>query len=271
MRYLLAAILVSTSLASLAWCDDASSHQWSIKPLGLRIVGPLPEEKGFPRPFNWGTGTTTVLMCSPPTGFVLGFDRQQSSVNGFADERGNDLAVEPRSGFSQRIRFSVGGYSADRRHAMIEIFGAGVPYANANSFKTVGELVFILARKKEIHVYKNLPLKTGQEIVVGDHSIALKEVRPLASGRTGLDVVVFANGKIGDMRFFDVEDNPISARKVAFNSVNSEKLVSKIETTWRLPEEIDVATVEVDEWKDVEKVMVRFDVRVSVGLGTAEE
>ena len=75
-----------------------------------------------------------------------------------------------------------------------------------------------------------------------------------------------AKGQIGDIRFFDVEDNDLAVRMVGWHIVTSEKLGTKNDNDWRLSERPDSINLDVDEWLDVDTVLVPVDVRVTVGL-----
>ena len=67
------------------------------------------------------------------------------------------------------------------------------------------------------------------------------------------------------------ENNEVAARKTSYHIVGSQNLISKIDTTWRLSEDLENASMEIDEWRNISTVVMPFDVSVSVGLKPAGE
>ena len=264
--YAAIALLCALLVYRPAMGDEPKTVDWTVRPVGLRLVAELPEQPDFPRPFNHYTGTRIVLQCSPYEGYILGHDESQSSIDKFADEFGNDLRKPNAQRVSHKTTISHGGYSKDRKHALIEVFGAKVPDEKANSLTFRGNVAFVVAGNRKTHGFKHVSLKVGEEISIGDQKILLKEVRQPNANRPAIVVTTRAKGHIGDIRFFDDKGNDLAARKVGWHIVTNEKLGADNDTDWRLSKRPSSISLEVDEWLDVETVLVPVDVRVTVGL-----
>ena len=266
--YVAPALFCALLVCYPAMGDEPRTVDWAVRPVGLRLVAELPEQPDFPRPFNQFTGTRIVFQCSPHEGYILGHVENQSSIDRFADELGNDLRKPNAQRLSDKTTIGHGGYSKDRKHALMEVFGAKVPDDRAKSINFRGNLAFVVAGNRKTHDFENVSLKVGVEFSVGDHKILVKEVRQPNANRPAIVVTTRAKGHIGDIRFFDVNGNDLAARKVGWHIVTSEKLDTANDTDWRLSEKPAVINLEVDEWLDVDTVLVPIDVRLSVGLPT---
>lgn len=266
ISYFAIALFCALLVCRPALADEPTTVDWTVRPVGLRLVAEQPEQPDFPRPFNHYTGTRIVLQCSPHEGYVLGHDENQSSIVKFADELGKDLRKLNAQRVSRKTTIGHGGYSKDRKHALVEVFGAKVPDEKAESITFRGNLAFVIAGNRKTHGFKNVSLKAGEEFSIGDQKILVKEVRQPNANRPAIVVTTRAKGHIGDIRFFDVKGNDLAARKVGWHIVTNEKLGAANDTDWRLSERPAFINLEIDEWLDVDTVLVPVDVRVTVGL-----
>ena len=269
---ILSTLLCLLPLGHVTWGDESTAENWTIRPNGLRLVAELPDEPGFPRPFNWSTGTTIVMQCSPAEGYILGQDMRQSSIESFVDNLGNDLRAPNAQSLARETKIRNSGYSRDRKHALIEIFGGKVPNAKATSIHLRGSFALVVAGGKKTHTVKNVRLEAGESFAVGDHTVTITEIRQPRADRPAVIVSTEANQHIGNIRFLGADQQDLAARRVSWHGVTSAKLGNENDTDWRFsekpPETVDL---EVDEWLDVATVLVPIDVRVTVGLPPVTE
>ncbi len=117
-RYVITMTLLALARVNFPACgEDALQEEWPVKPIGLQVADPVLTKVRRFTGGRWCAGTTILLQCSPPEGFVIAWDEQRSSVSSYVDERGNNLAGEYRDGKLEGSSLRFLGCSEDRRHS----------------------------------------------------------------------------------------------------------------------------------------------------------
>ena len=239
----------------------------TIEVRGVRVVGEgYGEGMGGVRAFNWSKGTSVGVLVVFPEGGLIAFNRDASSLDKMADDKGTDLKVRDRfgeSGFGM-----MPGISEDGKACMVEISGKGVPAKGAQEIAASGTLVFTCGSKKETFKKENVLLKVGTKVQAGKIPFEISKVGEPDWGEEPLQITLKTNkdcSAISEIKFLDAAGKEIRSSEAGTTSMSGMGM-TQVERSFNLAEKAETVTVAITYWMDMAEKKVPFDVKAGLGL-----
>ena len=265
--------IVASTVCTLMLLNSAAgvetAPQPAFKVIGLRVVAPpMDKEESFGA-FNSFPGTTVSIVMTIPQGGLIGFDDDRSSLKAFTDDRGGDLTKPDEKPRFQRSAFGMSPtISEDGGMMMFEIAADGVPSRGAAAITLSGSLGLRFATKRAAHQHAQVALTDGTKFKAGPLEGTLKDVGPPAWGDAAMSVTLSFSRDIPEVaavRFLD------RAGKVIPSSTGSSSRMSfgrsvTVERSFNLSQKVDVATIEMSVWTDLQEIELPFTVKAGLGL-----
>ena len=233
---------------------------------GVRVVGEgYGEGMGGVRAFNWSKGTSVGVLVVFPEGGLIAFNRDASSLDKMADDKGTDLKLRDRfgeSGFGM-----MPGISEDGKACMVEISGKGVPAKGAQEIAASGTLVFVCGSKKETFKQENVLLKVGTKVQAGKIPFEISKVGAPDWGEEPLQITLKTSkdcSAISEIKFLDAAGKEIRSSEAG--TVSMTYMVTQVEKSFNLAEKVETVTVAITYWMDMAEKKVPFDVKAGLGL-----
>ena len=234
---------------------------------GVRVVGEgYAEGMGGVRAFNWSKGTSVGVLVVFPEGGLISFNRDASSLDKMADDKGTDLKVRDRfgeSGFGM-----MPGISEDGKACMVEIDGKGVPATGAQEIAASGTLVFTCGSKKETFKQENVLLKVGTKVRAGRIPFEISKVGDPDWGEAPLQITLKTDkdcSAISEIKFLDAAGKEIRSSDAGTMSMSGMGM-TQVEKSFNLSEKVETVTVAVTYWMDMAEKKVPFSVKAGLGL-----
>jgi hypothetical protein len=227
---------------------------------GVRIIGPGFGANGSEiHAFNNSPGTTIAIafQAAPGTG-IIDIDDRASRIEGFADDKGQNLLAEGRLGSFPKI-------SEDHSVALVELEVQGRPSTGAAVISARGTVAMTLATGSNVTHIANLSLEAGKTFKIGAATVTVKSATP---SDDNMDVTLglprSLMNAIKAMHFADAKGQPIDSHQTSSGYTNE---VASIELELKTKDK--AASVDFDIWQSPQQVKVPFN--LAAGLGMAAD
>ena len=223
----------------------------------IRIVGTGLGANGTElRPFNESPGTVVVLAIQAPRGSgIVQIDSRGSTLESFADDKGQSLLEEGRIGSFPRI-------AEDGSTAIIEAEVRARPSAGTTSVTVQGAIAMTLAGGSKPTRVANVRLVTGQTFKVGTATMTVGEVTTEEdSTKVTIGLTRTVLNTIREVRVFDAKNAPIEARRTGSGYMNE-----KAEMQYDAKTKDTMVTLEVELWQNQRVIKAPFNVQAGLGV-----
>jgi hypothetical protein len=251
----------------IALCCLFSTLLWAgenrVEVNGLRLVSEGYQGSDKLRPFNHFKGTTLSFVTHVSAGGIIGLDTSASEVHTLQDDTGTDLL----SGTKRYGQNTIGGWpkiSTDSKAITFEIQSQALPKVEAKAIHIEGHVTLDVSNQTEEHKSGVIDLSNTTNFDIGPISIAIEESGKPKWGnkpfflklRVGTSVE-----KIAKFRFLNLEGVEVDAHRNSTNHLGDEYLAS-----YQLDQKLDQFQIEIELWKNIQKVEIPFNLNASVGL-----
>ena len=259
----LAGCCLLLALSTFAFRSQADeTAQFSLKVAGLRVVAPAPGGNDHLRAFNWSPGVTIAMLVTAKEGCLLGFDRQNSKLNAFTDDKGGDLLKGDSNGGIDLGSFQ----SFDHTNALLlEIKTRSLPTKGATELMVSGDVFVETAGRTRQFKTGELEFKAGTEFSIGKTKLKISKVTPTASG---CNLILEANQSlesISNLEFIDEEGNKVESRKYGSSSSTSPS-GTFVQWDLSLNKKLERGEISAVCWQDLKTVEVPVSIKTGVGL-----
>ncbi len=257
-------------LGALVFAGDAPAPVLSVEAIGLRVARPNPLKERL----IWPAGTTVSVLVSSPIGELIRFDPADSTIAKFVDDKGTDLRARPKEAV-EPIPLTPFAHTpkiaADAKTCIVEIAAPGLPARGSGRVLIEGTLSMLCATEKKETVVPNVVLKNGT-IIAGANKLELQIAEmnqaPRDLGREAMVFVLRAERELDDVaeiKFFRPDGGEVRAARTSASTLSIQGQV-KVDWSYAFPERVDVATVKIYTWTDVQKKRVKLDLTIDLGL-----
>jgi hypothetical protein len=235
---------------------------------GLRIVAPSKDERL--RAFNWTPGVAVALLFKTERLGIIGLDRDASTVTKFADDKGGDLLRKnEEEKFGRKAGFGFfPNISADGKMCLGELEAGNVPTKGATQLTVEGTAVLTCASTKKEFENKDVALKPGSKIAAEKLELTVTKAGKSEWGDKKFEVTFHGKQKldtVAEIQFFKADGTQIKSNQNGKSEGGGMGSWS-VDVTFALAEAVDVATIKILIWADMQKKKVPFAVTVDVGL-----
>jgi hypothetical protein len=251
------------------FAGDEPENDLKVSVSGLRVVAPQADEAMHA--FNWRPGTTVALLIKSAAGGLIQFDQKNSAIARFTDDKGNDLLakpIQPRAAAELAGFGQYGRISKDGKTCAIEVTAPNPPAKGSTALKLQGIVAVLAATEKKEFIQKDVPIQDGSKVTAGTLELKLDKVGKTDRPEEPLALAFRASREVDELaeiRFFKADGTEIKARKVG-DSLMALMGSTVVEWYYNLSERVDVATIKVFLWTDLQKKKVMFSLDVDVGL-----
>ena len=259
-----AAVMIAGSAPKLR---AASSDAPVARCVGVMVNPPLVESEGESAsgmPLlafqNSMAKTKLAFVVENPEGGIVGFARDESSLETFADSTGQPL-VNPDSafspfGFSERI-------IDDGARLALELDGDTAPSEGATHIRVKGDLGVRIAHDKETVKSKPARFAAGESFTAGSFEMNVLRAEDSSWGE-GYDIELETSSNLRVVISYAVITS--QGDRIALRPTSTMTFMDKTQITLEAPDEIESGTFEIVAWKGAQVVQVPFDARVRVGI-----
>ena len=264
-------VLLLSALTFAAQAADAQPYTLKAEAIGLRVARPNALKEGV----LWPAGTTVSLLISSTAGELLSFDAVNSTIAKFVDEKGTDLQARPKDATAEQV--AMAGFShlpkidKEAKNCTLEIFGPSLPARGSGKIQLQGTISMFCATQKKETVVPNVSLRNGTRIA-GPNNLELQVAEineaPRNISRDAMCFVLRAQRELDDvaeLKFFRPDGSEVPATRTSMSTISIQGAV-KVDWSYTLAERLDVGTVKLYTWSDVEKKKVKLDLTVDLGL-----
>jgi hypothetical protein len=224
------------------------------------------------RPFGLGMkGTGMALLLTVPNGGLIAVNEGEPRLTKMTDDRGTDL-TGGRSKMGLSVMHTMPEISSDGKACMVEINGSEVPVKDAVAVFASGTITFSRGTNKEAATHEKVPLNLGTKITVGKMVFEIVKIgKPEEFGpgdEEAFEVTLRTNRdwtNIADIVFLDAAGKNVNAKPGSSSFMSMGKMKT-VEKSFVLPKRMDVATVVVTYWTDLQDITVPFEVKATLGL-----
>jgi hypothetical protein len=228
-----------------------------ISATAIRVVGAGLGANGSElRPFNESPGTVVVLAIQAPRGSgIVQIDTRGSTLENFADDKGQSLLEEGRIGSFPKI-------AEDGSAAIVEAEVRARPSAGTTSVTVQGSIAMTLAGGSKPTRVANVRLVTGQTFKVGTATMTVGEVATEEdSTKVTIGLTRTVLNTIREVRVFDAKNTPIEARRTGSGYMND-----KAEMQYDMKTKDKMVTLEFELWQNQRVIKAPFNVQAGLGL-----
>ncbi|MEI6233150.1 MAG: hypothetical protein WCT04_08865 [Planctomycetota bacterium] len=262
---------VALLLCAIAGAADVKPATLSVDVIGLRVAraNPLKEQ------VLWPAGTTISLVISSAAGDLINFDPVDSTIAKCVDDKGTDLRARPKDVTAEqiaRVGFShAPKIDKDGKNCTLEIFAPTLPARGATRVQVQGTVTMWCATQKKETVLPNVQIRNGTKIIGPKKlELSIEEMNeaPRNLAREAMCFVLRSERELDDLaevKFFRPDGSEVRAIRTSTSTLSIQGAV-KVDWSYSLAERLDLGTVKVYTWSDIEKKRVTLDVSVDVGL-----
>ena len=265
-----------------------SAKSLSVDVAGLQVIKKPAELDQSMSSFLGSEGTTLKLLVRTKGAAILEFNRNDSAVAAFTDNRGTDLKKgkeKPQNsgGFSMGMSQQEFGFphiSDDGTTLLMEVRGPNLPAAGSTKVSAKGHLTLSLGSNLTSARQKNLSLRKGSKVTVGPVPFQIENVKAGSGGGFGFSmggssqkkvvrtITLKANkdaSAIQEINFYDSRGQKIETRNMGSSTMRGMGMVV-VKRNIGLTKKLDRVTIEVKWWKDHKKTKLPFNVETGLGL-----
>jgi hypothetical protein len=253
----------------LAMAADAQENDLKAEVSGLRIVAPSAHGNAL-RAFNWQSGTTLALLITSERGGFVHFDQKNSTISRLTDDKGTDLMTkfEGEPWFGTPGFALLGNISKDGKASAVEINAPNFPAKGAAHLKLDGVVTMLCATATKEYEQKLIALKNGTALKADKLELTIEDVGTPEWGDEPLGLTMRSStelDEIAEIKFFTADGKEIPSRRTGTSKMG---ILGAMSVAWdyRLAQKVDVATVKIYVWSDLQKKRVPFSMSVDVGL-----
>ena len=250
---------------------DAEPGALSVNVIGLRVARP----NALKERVLWPVGTTLSFVVSSPAGDLLHFDAVDSAISKFVDDKGTDLRKRPENITADQVAIAGFGHAPvvdkEAKNCVIELFAPNLPARGSSHIQVQGTLSMFCATKKKETIIPAVALKNGTRFS-GPNKLELEVVEmneaPRDLARDAMAFVLRAQRELDDVaeiRFFRPDGSEVKATRTSASTLSIQGAV-KVDWSYTLAERLDVGTLKLYTWSDIEKKRVKLDLTVDLGL-----
>lgn len=233
-------------------------------------------------------GTALKLLVTTKGAAILDFNRNDSVLANFTDNRGTDLKKarkkpQKSGGFSMGMSQQEFGFphvSDDGTTLLMEVRGPQLPAAGSTKVSAKGHLALTLGSNLTSKRQANVPLKKGSKVTVGPVPFQIEKVKEGSGGSFGFSmggsnqkkvvrtITLKANQEasaIEKINFYDSRGQKIETRSMGSSSMRGMGMVVE-KRNIGLMKKADRVTVEIKWWKDHKKTKLPFNLQTGLGL-----
>ncbi|MEM8709324.1 MAG: hypothetical protein AAGG01_00115 [Planctomycetota bacterium] len=204
--------------------------------------------------------TKLSLVVEAPSGGIIGFDREGSSVASFVDSAGKSLLDDGSAfgafGFSERVL--KGG-----RMLALEVEGAEAPTEKATSVQAEGEVHVRMAHEQATYLSEPRAFKKGVTLEAGPFQFEVERLGEAQWGE-GFEIEVKSTNDLGAVVGYTLVGADGTRYVLDVQSMISWGETSQM--TLQIDEEVTRGSLEVVAWRNAKIVRVPFRVRARVGI-----
>lgn len=215
----------------------------------------------FPQHAFQGTQDQTrlAIVIDSPSGGLVSFDRDGSTVEVFADSTGQGL-TDPDSPFSP---FGYGERIVDDGQRLaFEVNGAQVPADGARWVEVKGLAAVRIAHQRVTWRAERAPLTKGSEWIAGPHAFEVLRFGESSWGE-GYEVELRTKDEVATIIEWALVDG---AERHPLERTSTMSFNGTSQITLRCDQELSAGALELVAWKDPKTVRVPFAAKVRVGL-----
>ena len=244
-----------------------ASPQGKIEVKGIRIIsdGYGTDIDGL-KPFHSFKGTSVSCLVSLPQGGIIKFDEDNSSLDEFVDNLGNNLKndqIPIGSGIGM-----MNEISSDKKAVMFEINGLNLPDKKATSIKASGFVSLKTATNKKTLKIDNVSLKVGSKFKILDIQIEITKIGKPIWGEGVVSVVFSSNSdvsKIANIQFYDSKGEIIKSSNEG-SGIQTLDNMKTYEIAYNLQKQPEKFNLSILCWEDMKMIKIPFNINASVGL-----
>ncbi len=187
--------------------------EWKPELISIRVDKPGPRREMAPGRSLPRTGTYLALWIPDPEKRLVRFERGQSKLEAFTDEKGTDLSkitLRP-FGWSRFGTFHASRSTEGSEGFLVEVAGEGLPAPGATKIQLKATLAFSQGSSEKTVEEKNLRVQEAREIEVGAVTLYME---PPGAHRFGLPdlrprPIFDADQQIAEREFSLVSNEPL--------------------------------------------------------------
>ena len=259
-----AAVLIAGSASKLR---AAASEAPVARCVGVMVNPPLVDaaaESASGMPLlafqNSMAKTKLAFVVENPGGGIVGFARDESLLEMFADSTGQPL-FDPDSafspfGFSERI-------IRDGKRLALELDGDAAPREGATHIRVKGELGVRIAHERQTVRSKPTRIAAGESFSAGPFELKVLRAEDSSWGE-GYDIELETNSNLRVVISYALVTG--EGDRVELRPTSTMTFMDKTQITLEAPDEVKSGSFEFVAWKGAQVVQVPFDTRVRVGI-----
>jgi hypothetical protein len=271
IRFAAAYMCFALFIGSAICAADAEPAALSVSVIGLRVARP----NALKERVLWPVGTTVSLLISSTVGDLLHFDAVDSTLAKFVDDKGSDLQARTKSTTAEQVALAGFGHAPavdkEAKNCVLEIFAPNLPAHGSSHVQLQGTLSMFCATQKKETIVPSVALKNGTKFS-GPNKLELEVVEmneaPRDLARDAMTFVLRAQRELDDLaeiRFFRPDGSEVKATRTSASTLSIQGAV-KVDWSYTLAERLDIGTLKLYTWSDIEKKRIKLDLTIDLGL-----